>query len=98
MLEERELNIGAKVFSRLRIELHIAKVAAISARPAAMYPWPFHQCDWRVWVELVDRIERLERPTEVFGVILIAVILWQPRGFITALDSLRARLSRKGAP
>jgi branched-chain amino acid transport system permease protein len=34
----------------------------------------------------------------VFGVILIAVILWQPRGFITALDSLRARLSRKGAP
>jgi len=34
----------------------------------------------------------------VFGVILIAVILWQPRGFITALNSLRARLSRKGAP
>ena len=34
----------------------------------------------------------------VFGVILIAVILWQPRGFITALDSLRARLSRRGAP
>jgi branched-chain amino acid transport system permease protein len=34
----------------------------------------------------------------VFGVILIAVILWQPRGFITALDSLRARLSRKEAP
>jgi branched-chain amino acid transport system permease protein len=34
----------------------------------------------------------------VFGVILIAVILWQPRGFITALSSLRARLSRKGAP
>ena len=34
----------------------------------------------------------------VFGIILIAVILWQPRGFITALNSLRARLSRKGAP
>jgi branched-chain amino acid transport system permease protein len=34
----------------------------------------------------------------VFGVMLIAVILWQPRGFITALDSLRARLSRRGAP
>jgi branched-chain amino acid transport system permease protein len=34
----------------------------------------------------------------VFGVILIAVILWQPRGFITALNSLRARLSRKEAP
>jgi branched-chain amino acid transport system permease protein len=29
----------------------------------------------------------------VFGVILIAVILWQPRGFITVFDSLRARLS-----
>jgi branched-chain amino acid transport system permease protein len=34
----------------------------------------------------------------VFGVILIAVILWQPRGFITALNSLRARMSRKEAP
>jgi len=34
----------------------------------------------------------------VFGIILIAVILWQPRGFITALNSLRARLSRKEAP
>jgi branched-chain amino acid transport system permease protein len=29
----------------------------------------------------------------VFGVILIAVILWQPRGFITVFDSLRARLT-----
>ena len=34
----------------------------------------------------------------VFGLILIAVILWQPRGFITALNSLRARLPRKEAP
>ncbi len=32
----------------------------------------------------------------VFGIILIAVILWRPRGFITVLDSLRARLSRSG--
>jgi branched-chain amino acid transport system permease protein len=31
----------------------------------------------------------------VFGVILIAVILWQPRGFITVFDSLRARLTGK---
>jgi len=30
----------------------------------------------------------------VFGIILIAVILWQPRGFITVLGSWRARLSR----
>jgi len=33
----------------------------------------------------------------VFGVILISVILWRPRGFITVFDSLRARLSRSGA-
>jgi branched-chain amino acid transport system permease protein len=30
----------------------------------------------------------------VFGIILIAVILWRPRGFITLFDSLRARWSR----
>jgi branched-chain amino acid transport system permease protein len=34
----------------------------------------------------------------VFGVILIAVILWRPRGFITVFDSLRARLSRAVTP
>jgi branched-chain amino acid transport system permease protein len=32
----------------------------------------------------------------VFGGILIAVILWQPRGFITVFDSLIARLSGGG--
>jgi branched-chain amino acid transport system permease protein len=32
----------------------------------------------------------------VFGIILIAVILWQPRGFVTVLASLKARLSPKG--
>ena len=30
----------------------------------------------------------------VFGLILIGVILWRPRGFITLFDSLRARWSR----
>ena len=34
----------------------------------------------------------------VFGIILIAVILWRPRGFITVLGSWRARLSRAVAP
>ena len=34
----------------------------------------------------------------VFGVILIAVILWRPRGFITVFHSLRARLSRTVTP
>ena len=34
----------------------------------------------------------------VFGVILIAVILWRPRGFITVFSSLRARLSRTVLP
>jgi branched-chain amino acid transport system permease protein len=34
----------------------------------------------------------------VFGIILVAVILWQPRGFITVLGSWRARLSRAVAP
>ena len=34
----------------------------------------------------------------VFGVILIAVILWRPRGFITVFDSLRARRSRTVTP
>jgi branched-chain amino acid transport system permease protein len=33
----------------------------------------------------------------VFGIILIAVILWRPRGFITVFGSWRARLSRAGA-
>jgi branched-chain amino acid transport system permease protein len=32
----------------------------------------------------------------VFGVILILVILWQPRGIINVVTSLRARLSRGG--
>ena len=30
----------------------------------------------------------------VFGIILIGVILWRPRGFITVIDAFRARLSR----
>jgi len=34
----------------------------------------------------------------VFGIILIAIILWQPRGFITVFASLRARLSRTVSP
>jgi branched-chain amino acid transport system permease protein len=34
----------------------------------------------------------------VFGIILISVILWQPRGFITLFGSLRARLTRARAP
>jgi branched-chain amino acid transport system permease protein len=34
----------------------------------------------------------------VFGVILIAVILWRPRGFITVFHSLRARFSRTVTP
>jgi branched-chain amino acid transport system permease protein len=34
----------------------------------------------------------------VFGVILIAVILWRPRGFITVFDKLRSRFSRTVTP
>jgi len=34
----------------------------------------------------------------VFGAILIAVILWRPRGFITVFDALRARASRTVTP
>jgi branched-chain amino acid transport system permease protein len=34
----------------------------------------------------------------VFGIILIAVILWRPRGFITVFDWLRARWSRMVTP
>ncbi|WNV07067.1 branched-chain amino acid ABC transporter permease [Tardiphaga sp. 709] len=34
----------------------------------------------------------------IFGVILIAVILWRPRGFITVFDSLMARFSNKARP
>ena len=34
----------------------------------------------------------------VFGVILIGVILWRPRGFITVIDAVRARLSRAVKP
>jgi branched-chain amino acid transport system permease protein len=34
----------------------------------------------------------------VFGIILIAVILWRPRGFITVIDAVRARLSRAVKP
>ncbi len=33
----------------------------------------------------------------VFGIILIAVILWRPRGFITVIDSLRGRAVASGA-
>jgi branched-chain amino acid transport system permease protein len=34
----------------------------------------------------------------VFGIILIGVILWRPRGFITVIDAFRARLSRTVKP
>jgi branched-chain amino acid transport system permease protein len=34
----------------------------------------------------------------VFGVILIGVILWRPRGFITLFETLRSRLSGRAAP
>jgi len=34
----------------------------------------------------------------VFGVVLIAVILWQPRGFVTLFSAWRARLSHGRAP
>ena len=34
----------------------------------------------------------------VFGVILIAVILWRPRGFITVFEALRSRWSRTVTP
>jgi branched-chain amino acid transport system permease protein len=34
----------------------------------------------------------------VFGIVLIAVILWRPRGFITVIDAVRARLSRAVKP
>jgi branched-chain amino acid transport system permease protein len=34
----------------------------------------------------------------VFGIILIGVILWRPRGFITVIDAFRARLSRAVKP
>lgn len=33
----------------------------------------------------------------VFGLILIGVILWRPRGFVTVIDSLRERLSRRAS-
>jgi branched-chain amino acid transport system permease protein len=33
----------------------------------------------------------------VFGLILIGVILWRPRGFVTVIDSLRGRLSRRAS-
>jgi branched-chain amino acid transport system permease protein len=34
----------------------------------------------------------------VFGVILIGVILWRPRGFITLFEALRLRLTGRAAP
>jgi branched-chain amino acid transport system permease protein len=34
----------------------------------------------------------------IFGIILIGVILWRPRGFITVIDAFRARLSRGVKP
>jgi branched-chain amino acid transport system permease protein len=34
----------------------------------------------------------------VFGIVLIAVILWQPRGFVNLLASWRAHLPHSEAP
>jgi branched-chain amino acid transport system permease protein len=34
----------------------------------------------------------------IFGIILIGVILWRPRGFITVIDAIRVRLSRGVKP
>ena len=69
MFEERKLDVGAEIFRRLRIELHIAQVAAVAARPSAMHPRPFHQRRRRVGIEFADGVERLVGPAQVFGVV-----------------------------
>ena len=68
MLEEGELNVGAEVVGGFGIELHIAQMAAIAARPAAVHPWAFNERGRRIGIEFADGVEGAVRALEVFGI------------------------------
>lgn len=83
------------VFSAAAISIRVALIAILggigtAAGPilGAFFIIPLEELmnDW-----LSSRAAGLSQL--VFGLILIAVILWRPRGFITAFDALRARLT-----
>ena len=60
----------ARKYSRgLGVELHIAQVVAVAARPAAMHPGAFNQRGGRFGVEFVDGVEGAVGAAQIFGVI-----------------------------
>ena len=84
------------VFSAAAISIRVALIAILGGIGTAIGPIlgaffiiPLEELmnDW-----LSSRAAGLSQL--VFGIILIAVILWRPRGFITVFESLRAKLTR----
>src|SRR5450631_4200289 len=69
MLEERELNAGAKILTGLGVERHIAKAASIAARPSAVDPRTFDKRGGCFRVELRGCVEGSIGAAEVFGVV-----------------------------
>src|ERR1022692_5093985 len=69
MLEERELNIGSEVFAGFGVELNVAQMAALTPRPAAVYPRSLAQRGRRFRVEFIDRVEGAVGTGKVLGVI-----------------------------
>ena len=68
VLEEWKLHVRAEVLAGLGVELHIAQVGAVAARPAAMHPGAFHQRGGRLRIEFPDRVIGPERAAEILGV------------------------------
>ena len=69
MLEERKLDVGAKVVGRIGIELHIAQTAALAARPAAVNPGSLDERGGRIGVEFADRVEGAIWPREILRIV-----------------------------
>src|SRR6266404_9278463 len=62
IFKEGELDIRAEKLTCLGAKLHVAEVIAIGDRPAAMHPGAHDQRICESGVELIDGMERLERP------------------------------------
>ena len=69
LLEERQFNLGPIERGGLRAEVDVAQLVAVTRGPAAVMPRPDHQHVLDLGVLPFDRVIRLERTVQVFGVV-----------------------------
>src|ERR1019366_6900914 len=67
-LEERELNLLAKVLAGVRREIHKSQAPAFVARPSAMHPRALDQRVEDSGIVLIDGVKGAQWSGEVFGV------------------------------